>query len=278
MFGASDEVLGAVESGVDFEKRIAAIYQKCRSPEQIEFEFDQLQKELETDIAEGQQDAREKLLNNFDQEVIEKVRVQSHNVLDRFNRLLWLMTRHVLADCASFQEPDYSFMLHKNPFSAETIHPGPYGIGKKIEDVNTYRVGHPLAQRVLDRAKAASTPVSELTFHLTGSGKNVAILVPKAKFSNADNDTRGPWMSRSLLGLCDESPETKSALPYHGPHDRACILSPGGYGLEVCQRTYAGTNRLWVYSVSCEAGWQAARKEIPSRFTNRIRCLSKHNR
>ena len=27
VFGASDEVLGAIESGVDFEKRIAAIYQ-----------------------------------------------------------------------------------------------------------------------------------------------------------------------------------------------------------------------------------------------------------
>ena len=40
VFGASDEVLGAVESGVDFEKRIAAIYQKCRTPEQIQFEFD----------------------------------------------------------------------------------------------------------------------------------------------------------------------------------------------------------------------------------------------
>jgi superfamily II DNA/RNA helicase len=50
VFGASDEVLGAVESGVDFEKRIAAIYQKCRSPKQIEFEFDELQKELETEI------------------------------------------------------------------------------------------------------------------------------------------------------------------------------------------------------------------------------------
>lgn len=178
VFGASDEVLGAVESGVDFEKRIAAIYQKCRSPEQIEFEFDQLQKELETDIAEGQQDAREKLLDNFDQEVVEKVRVQSNNVLDRFNRQLWLMTQHVLAAYAKFQDVDYSFMLHKNPFAGETIHPGPYRIGKKVEDVNTYRVGHPLAQRVLDRAKAAVTPVNELTFQLTGSGKNIAILVP----------------------------------------------------------------------------------------------------
>ena len=178
VFGASDEVLGAVESGVDFEKRIASIYQKCRSSEQIEFEFDQLQKELETEIAEGQQDAREKLLDNFDQEVVEKVRVQSHNVLDRFNRQLWLMTQHVLAGHANFQAADYSFMLHDNPFTGETIHPGPYRIGKKVEDVNTYRVGHPLAQRVLDRAKAATTPLSQLTFQLTGSGKNIAVSGP----------------------------------------------------------------------------------------------------
>ena len=135
-------------------------------------------KNWKSDIAEGQQDAREKLLDNFDQEVVEKVKIESHNVLDRFNRHLWMMTRHVLADYARFEDTDYSFMLHKNPFSGETIHPGPYRIGKKVEDVNTYRVGHPLAQRVLDRAKAASTPVSRLTFQLTGSGKNIAILVP----------------------------------------------------------------------------------------------------
>ncbi len=76
VFGASDEVLGAVESGVDFEKRIAAIYQRCRTPEQIQFEFDFLQKQLEDDIVAGQRDAREKLLDNFDQEVVEKVRIR----------------------------------------------------------------------------------------------------------------------------------------------------------------------------------------------------------
>src|SRR5262249_49247475 len=64
------------------------------------------------------------------------------------------------------------------PFSGERIHPGPYRIGKNVEDANTYRVGHPLAQRVLDRAKDTPTPATELTFQLTGSGKNIAILVP----------------------------------------------------------------------------------------------------
>lgn len=58
VFGASDEVLGAIESGVDFEKRIAAIYHRCRTQEQIQFEFDQLQHEMESQIAEGQRDAR----------------------------------------------------------------------------------------------------------------------------------------------------------------------------------------------------------------------------
>ena len=55
----------------DFEKRIASIYQKCRTEQQIRFEFDALQLEL-AEILEGQRDAQEKLLNNFDQEVIER--------------------------------------------------------------------------------------------------------------------------------------------------------------------------------------------------------------
>ena len=45
VFGASDEVLGSISSGVDFEKRIADIYQTCRTKDEIEFSFDNLQKE-----------------------------------------------------------------------------------------------------------------------------------------------------------------------------------------------------------------------------------------
>ena len=40
VFGASDEVLGAIESGVDFEKRISAIYQQCRHTNEIKTAFD----------------------------------------------------------------------------------------------------------------------------------------------------------------------------------------------------------------------------------------------
>lgn len=176
VFGASDEVLGAIESDVEFEKRIASIYQNCRTPEQIAFEFDQLQKELESDIAVGRENAQQLLLSNFDQEVVERVRIASRSVLDRFNDRLWEVTRHSLRDHADFEPCGYGFMLHTNPFANEPINPGPYRMGKDVEDANTYRVGHPLAQKVLERAKATPTPPRRVSFRFTGSGKNIAIL------------------------------------------------------------------------------------------------------
>ncbi len=164
VFGASDDVLGAVESGVDFEKRIADIYQQCRSEQQIQVEFDQLQRDLEADITACQSDAREKLLNHFDQEVVERVRIESKNSLDRFNEQLWKLTQHVLTDYARFDDEEHSFTLHTNPFPGESIHSGPYRMGKSVEDVNTYRVGHPLAQHVLESGRNLSLPVAEVVF------------------------------------------------------------------------------------------------------------------
>ena len=178
VFGASDEVLGAVESGVDFEKRIAAIYQRCRTPQQIEFQFDQLRSELEDEIDGIQNATREKLLDNFDQEVVEKVRVQSRDSLDRFNALLWSLTRSVLADFADFDEQRYAFSLRENPFAGEAIHAGPYRLGRDVDDANTYRIGHPLAQRVLARAKDVHLDPADVRFELSDSGKKITILEP----------------------------------------------------------------------------------------------------
>ena len=75
VFGASDEVLGAVESGVEFEKRIVSIYQNCRTPEEIEGAFERLQEEMSTQIDETMQDTRRKLLENFDAEVHDRLKV-----------------------------------------------------------------------------------------------------------------------------------------------------------------------------------------------------------
>jgi ERCC4-related helicase len=217
VFGASDEVLGAVESGVDFEKRIAGIYQKCRSPQQIQFEFDELQRDLDSEIAAGQKDAREKLLDNFDQEVIEKVRVQSAGLLDRFNERLWTITRHLLADYAQFDQHAYSFFLTSNPFPGETIHPGPYRLGKNIEDANTYRVGHPLAQRVLSQAKALTLSPAEVVFNYAEGGKNIAVVAPLVGKSG--------WLACSRIAI--NSLETEESLILSGLTDDGEFLEEG---------------------------------------------------
>lgn len=178
VFGASDEVLGAIQSGVDFEKRIVSIYQKCRTPEQISFEFDSLQQELESEVTEARTLAQEQLLNNFDQEVIEKVRIEAGNSRSRFEDLLWKITRYYLQPYARFDDAGLSFVLERNPFPEETIHPGPYRMGRSVEDANTYRIGHQLAQRVLHQCAGLDTPPVELIFNLTQSGKNISILAP----------------------------------------------------------------------------------------------------
>lgn len=51
VFGASDDVLGSIESGVDFEKRIAEIYQKYRSEKEIINQFDLLKKNWKSRLA-----------------------------------------------------------------------------------------------------------------------------------------------------------------------------------------------------------------------------------
>lgn len=190
VFGASDEVLGAIESGVDFEKRIVKIYQTCRTPEAIQLAFDFLQKEMEPEIEQGIDLTRKKLLENFDEEVHEKLKInlqQSTDYLNKFESWLWQLTKFCLQPYATFNHSENSFYLNQNPFADEPINKGPYRVGKKhigeahdtadaIANENLYRVGHPLAQRLIEKCKTNELPVQQVTFNLSGSEKKISIL------------------------------------------------------------------------------------------------------
>jgi ERCC4-related helicase len=181
VFGASDEVLGSIGSGIDFEKRIGDIYQKCRTEEQIQFNFDQLQQEMEIQIDERIEQTRQKLLENFDEEVHEKLRINDHEsneVKSKFDHWLWELTRFYLQPYAKFEDGEPGFTLIKNPFPNEQIHPGPYRSGKDIEDANLYRLGHPLAQKIIEQCKAFKPDSKALAFDYSHSGKKISILEP----------------------------------------------------------------------------------------------------
>jgi adenine-specific DNA-methyltransferase len=181
VFGASDEVLGAIESGVDFEKRIATIYQRCRTSEQIKAGFDQLQNELRAQINESMTRTRQQLLEHFDAEVHDKLRIsldQSQAYLNRYELLLMQLTKHELADAAVFADDFGGFDLHRNPFPKIDAPHGRYELPRRTGDAHLYRLGHPLAQHLIARAKGRELPPVEITFDLTNSTPSVAALKP----------------------------------------------------------------------------------------------------
>lgn len=182
VFGASDEVLGAIESGVDFEKRIARIYQLCRQPEEIKAAFDQLQLELSMEISETMTWTRKQLLENFDDEVREKLKINdeaSKAYLNQYERLLMQLTRHELDGHAEFVD-DSSFRLKSCPFAeiAGEVPLGLYELPRRTGEAHLYRMGHPLADAVLAQAKGHELSPAEVHFDYAGHEGKVSIVEP----------------------------------------------------------------------------------------------------
>jgi hypothetical protein len=135
-------------------------------------------------------------------------------LLNKFNERLWRLTRHVLEADAEFNGAEYSFTLTRNPFPGEIIHPGPYRLGKHVDDANTYRIGHPLAQRILDLAKALPVPSAEVVFDYTKGRKNIAVLTPLVG--------RSGWLSCACLTV--QSLDTEESILFTGIMDDGTVL------------------------------------------------------
>lgn len=191
VFGASDEVLGALGNGVDFEKRIAEIYHTCRTPDEIQIAFDQLQSDLEPEITDKVSKVKTALLENFDEEVREKLRVnleKSKNYLGAFEQKLWKVTKHTLQHHANFNDSNYSFKLFDNPYKAVQINLGKYQLSltssakrntefESETNSNKYRVGHKLAQWVLKQSLNLHTPNSFIEFDYSNTPTQITKLV-----------------------------------------------------------------------------------------------------
>jgi hypothetical protein len=80
VFGSSDEILGALGTGIDFEKRVLDIYQSCRDPGEIDQAFQKLRSELDDRISARFAAARALLFERFDGEVRGKLRISEQKV------------------------------------------------------------------------------------------------------------------------------------------------------------------------------------------------------
>ncbi|RVI34223.1 SNF2-related protein [Sinorhizobium meliloti] len=180
VFGASDEVLGAIESGVEFEKRIVSIYQNCRSTGEIETEFERLRAEMDTNINATMEDTRRKLLEHFDAEVHDRLKInmtQSKEYLDRYARMLWALTKHELGKQAKFDDDYLTFILSACPAGID-VPIGSYFLSKLGIDGHRYRLGHPLAQYLIGVAGARKLNGAALVFDYTAWPQTAVAIAP----------------------------------------------------------------------------------------------------
>ncbi|MDQ3525707.1 MAG: DEAD/DEAH box helicase [Chloroflexota bacterium] len=200
VFGATDEVLGSIESGVGIERRIAEVYQFARDAEEINRSFQQMQLAMSEVIDEKRTQTERKLFEHFDENVAERFAVRQRGVessLDRIERALMTLAKHELRDYARFSN-DRSFVLNTNPYGDLSIPTGRYDMparSSEQKDILGYhfRPGHPLSQRLIAEAGARELPPAEVVFDYGAmSGRQSAI----EQFIGASG-----WITASRLAI-----------------------------------------------------------------------------
>lgn len=172
VFGASDEIIGSVESGMNFEKRILEIYQLCRTPQEIQMAFDQLQEELKEQIERRMDDTRRNILEHFDYDVHERLKINLQNAkiyIDNISNMFWKLSKYMLMNFAEFDDYNYNFRLFDSP--NETIKTGTYKLisqsSDNIPSDYLYRMNHPLGEYTIDNAKILDVGIEEVEFDIT---------------------------------------------------------------------------------------------------------------
>lgn len=176
VFGASDEVLGTIEDGLDFEKVIAAILERCRTSDEINSAFDELERQFELEVSHEMQKARARVFDNLDPNVQDKLKDyddQKDAVLNTFERQLLEITRYELEGFATFDDGGGTFTLLRAP--NEGIPVGRYFFKSTPQQGgHQYKYGSDLGGYVTESALAENTPPRELIFSISNSERVTA--------------------------------------------------------------------------------------------------------
>lgn len=171
VFGSSDEVLGAIESGVDVERRILDIVQSCRTNDEVNAAFDQLQGEFAAEIGEAKAAARDQLLAEMDDRVIQRLMDRKAGVaatLDEFRRALLSLARAELPT-ARFH-PDHAERFDHEGQTYSTEWPEADERGWQF-----FRLSDGgLADELVERAKGREPPAALVTFDYEAYAGNLS--------------------------------------------------------------------------------------------------------
>jgi hypothetical protein len=169
VFGSSDEVLGALESGVDFEQRILSIVQSCRTRDEIDEAFNALQSELEEQIQTRMKQVEQDVLAHLDEAVRKRLKLRKAEAeaqMTEVEAMLYNLARSELSDVADFNDESCEFTLRAVPSGWEGVETGHYVMlsRKNPQGVRVLRLGSPLAEALLARAKEHNLEPGSITF------------------------------------------------------------------------------------------------------------------
>lgn len=181
VFGASDEVLGTIESGMDFERRVLEIYQQCRTAGEIAAAFAKLQEELDAQIKARLHETRQQLLEHFDEDVHDRLKMNlsgAREELDKIGRMFWALSRFELSALATFDDDRLSFDLTESPITA--ARPGHYLMVSKgranFPGEFLYRLSHPLGEHVISQGRGHACPLASVDFHISSHPTKVSLV------------------------------------------------------------------------------------------------------
>ena len=192
-FGASSDVLGAIENGIDFERTISDILNSCRTDTEINRRFAEVQEQFKDEITNEQHAARARIFDGLDPHVQDRFQAYSERAEEAFTsfeRMFMSITRYELKDKADFQD-EHVFNLHSAPNGAED---GLYFYKtERIPHARQFKYSGDLAEYVRSNAKNTETPPAKITFSLAESsrvtsdvkklrGKNGTMRVEKVTF------------------------------------------------------------------------------------------------
>jgi|694.fasta_scaffold54940_2 adenine-specific DNA-methyltransferase len=185
VFGASDRVLGTIDSGIDFERRILEIYQECRTAASITLAFDALQAELEEQVSDRLEHARQSLLEHFDEDVHKALRLRATETaldVEEWQATLWRLVRHEGEDLARWEADGASFTLHTAP-TTDTTEPPPLGRYYRAkppagDQGHWLWPNHPLARHLIDQAITRPLPCQEVEFSYRAYSRRISVIEP----------------------------------------------------------------------------------------------------
>ena len=161
VLGSSDSILGTLEEGIDLEKAIVEVYTKCRTVEEINNAFDEIQNRYKDVIDESIKKTKQELLDNFDEDIqgyFAELLDETNSSINRVEEMFWKLTKIALNEKAKFNENTKTFTYENENYCLSTMNNG------KFIDYNMNSI---LGQKVLNEISKISENKGDILFDIT---------------------------------------------------------------------------------------------------------------